>query len=150
MELKDWFTIGIAGYGAILSTYIFVAQQRQKRPRVQVRLEWGVVSIGNPPHATEHLLIRVSNPGHRDVTISGVGVLAPNGHQLVIPIQQQAVPLPIESGKTYPMAARDAAEMLARDGVHGEVKLRGFCRDANGRRYVSKPLAFTPERWLKE
>jgi hypothetical protein len=47
------------------------------------------------------------------------------------------------------MSLLDVRERLQTEGIYGDVKLRGFCEDANDRLYTSKPLDVKLDEWPK-
>jgi hypothetical protein len=100
------------------------------------------------------LAIEVLNTGFRTVIITRGGVIFPNNEQILSTV-------PASDPSTYPIELlegqnrhlqippQNVAKMLKNDGFSGIVKLRGWCQDALGKVYKSKPLDFEIEQWLK-
>jgi hypothetical protein len=101
------------------------------------------------------VLVTALNHGSRTVSLNSPGLLLPDKRQLVFPFDLESdVPFPhdLMEGKSCQMWI--PASVLARDlrkyGFSGDIKLRGFYRDALGTIHKSKPFKFEADKWLSE
>jgi hypothetical protein len=145
-------TAAVAVYGALLSTYTFWANRRDKRPRVRARISFGFLTLptGLSP---EMLLLECSNPGHVPVTINNPGILLSDGRTLAFIGRQSNVAFPhtLETGRSCTAweAAGTIVEQLTETGFSGTVRLVPFCRDQIGNTYKGKGVMFDLVHWRK-
>jgi len=143
----DWkwaVTALIAIYGAALATYTSYKNNRDNKRQIAVKLSHGFLTFG-PNLSGDMLILEASNPGHRPVTLSGVGLLLPDDRQMVLPDMPGTSALPHQlnegTSMTHWMAVRETTAELRRVGFSGSVRLTAFYRDATGKVYKSKPFA---------
>jgi len=61
-----------------LSTYNIYTARKQNRREIKVTMGSGFITRG-PDLSDDMLVLSASNPGHRAVTVTGVGILLPDG-----------------------------------------------------------------------
>lgn len=151
----DWgtaVTAAVAVYGAGLSTYTFITQRRDNRPRVKVTLSYGALFLRDRPQIA--LMIGVSNPGKHNVTVKSVWLQLPNKHRFFMPRLEGTTQLPCElavgQGQTFWMWPTIVAGELSKQGMTGDVKLSAGATDANGNEYRSEVGKFSVEQVLSE
>ncbi len=152
----DWtniITAAVALYGAVLSTFMLVSNTREKRRHVKVEIKNGFLPRG-PELGPPMLLIGLSNPGHRPVTIQYPALRLPTGASMVFLEPQSDVRFPYElaEGKNCTVWAEMSliAQQLVEQGITGTVGLVAECSDAVGITYKSKAWSFNASEWLKE
>ena len=146
----DWPSITtalVAVYAAILSTYNLYVSREERKREVKVKLSFAFPVYG-PRLGEDSLMVTVSNPGNRSVSLGGVGILLPNRMQVVLfpDLTNSDFQLPFEltggnSCKVW-TGVEGLAETVRNEGFSGQVKLVGFCRDRIGTTYKSKPYKF--------
>lgn len=131
-------------WGAGLSTYNTLQSWRDKRPRVRVRVSYGVLPTRTAPRIA--VVIGVSNPGQQPVTITEVGIELPDKRHLIMPRLEGTRPLPcnlsIGAGETFFMDPRLVAKRLRDEDISGAIRVRGYCRSAVGRIFFSAHETF--------
>ena len=151
MEWVGIITALVALYGAALSTYTLVRNQREKRRQVRVKLSNGVLTYG-PELSPAMLLIEATNPGNRTVILNTMGILLPDGKTVVFPQPESNVTFPhrLEEGNSClawtPM--KDFAKRLRQTSYSGAVNLVGFYRDQIGNEYKSNVFGFNIDVWI--
>jgi hypothetical protein len=130
-------------YGAGLSTYnAYVARTINKR-QLKITLKHGFLTFGPEP-SDDMLILGASNPGHRPVTLTSVGLLLPDKRQMIFPHQDGSARLPHQLNEgtsvTHWMPAREVAEELRRRGFVGHIRLLAFYSDATDEQHQSHPL----------
>lgn len=142
----DWgllATFGVGAWGAGLSTYSALARRREKKRRVNVRLTTGIIALASRK-SEPMFLIKASNPGEREVSLTGVGVQYPDGTKSYL--SQPRTPMPYALGEgqscTNWIPTATIRSGLIKQGIVGRVRLRGFYDGAIGTQYVSKPIDF--------
>ena len=130
-----------------LVTLFFVAalytySHRDKRRRINVQAT-------SPELSPAMLVIKVSNPGPRTLTVSRPGIELPDGRTIVFPHSQSEVQFPHElhegKGFTVWTPRSDLAKQLKELNFSGKVKLIGFCQDAVGTVRKGEPWEFDVE-----
>ena len=100
------------------------------------------------------LLIRISNPGHRAVTIQGPSLRLRNGARVLFLDHQSDVRFPHElpEGKSCTVWTELPllAQTLAKQGLSGTVVLVAECNDAVGTTYKSKRSRIDVSEWFNE
>lgn len=75
---KDYITLGLAAWGALLSTFVVLRQLLQARRRIQVQIV-NHLNLEEPPDGLrEHWRVRVVNVGSRPLEITRVGLIVKN------------------------------------------------------------------------
>jgi hypothetical protein len=95
MEL---ITLAIALYGAALATYSAVEARREKRRRLRVSVSNGFLSFDTYV-SDVHVFVEAANPGLRPVTVVSMGIVLPDGEQVLFPAMPGAARLPTKSSK---------------------------------------------------
>lgn len=153
MDWTNIITAAVALYGAVLSTYMLVSNTREKRRHVKVEIANGFLPRG-PELGPPMLLICLTNPGYRSVTIQCPALRLPTGASMVFLEPQSDVRFPHElaEGKncTVWMEMTSIAQQLVERGITGTVGLVAECSDAVGTTYKSKAWPFNASEWLKE
>ena len=72
---KDYITLGVAIWGAVLSTIIVARQVMQARRRIQVQIVQHVAIEEQPHRLREHWRVRIVNVGSRPLEITRVGLI---------------------------------------------------------------------------
>lgn len=136
----------VAIYGAVLSTYNLVVTRRDKLRGVTVQLRFGFMPIG-PDLGAQMLFIEASNPGHRPVQLTSVGLLLPDRRTIAWMQPQASRPLPAELSEGQSCSAwmplEEVEQQLRRHGYKGKLKVRGFYDDALGKRHYSRAVKVT-------
>lgn len=143
----------VAVYSAVLSTYILISRNKEKKRQLKVELSFGFMTEG-PELSQEMLFITVSNTGFRPVTLNASGILLPNKHQLIFMVPKSNVQFPYEllEGRncTVWIEVKVLVQDLKRNSYSGKVKLKGFFRDATGAVYKSKRITININEWDKK
>jgi hypothetical protein len=156
--------------GAGLGIFNFVTGWREKQRRVHMTLTY------QAPDAQAGLVgsavLAATNPGHKTVLLQSAGLLLPNGQTVVYirarpiwygnvtwsngpppsldpPEDNHSLPYHLPEGEHHLLlnSANAVAESIRREGLSGQVQLRGFYLSALGTMYKSKPLTFDTEEW---
>jgi hypothetical protein len=72
---KDFITLGVAIWGAVLSTIIVARQLLQARRRIQVQIVQHLAIEEQPDRLREHWRVRIVNVGSRPLQITRVGLI---------------------------------------------------------------------------
>lgn len=150
MEWTNVVTAAVALYGAVLSTYTILANRKDKRRQIKVKLSNGLLTSG-PELSPAMLLIEASNPGDRSVILNSAGITLPDGKTVVFPIPESNVVFPhtLEEGKSClvwtPM--KEFASTLRNEGYKGTVKIVAFYRDQLGKEHRSNKFGFDIDGW---
>jgi hypothetical protein len=152
MDWTEILTTIVAVYGAVLATYTLIAQLRENRSKVNVKISTGFLAFAEDT-SDAMVFLSASNPGQKEVTLSSWGFVLPNKKQLFVPYPQSNVTfpydlLPSKSCQIW-IEAREIARALKSEGFSGKVKLVGFYRDQLDRTYRSKPYKFDVDDWAK-
>ena len=150
MEWTNVITAAVALYGAVLSTYTILANRKDKRRQIKVKLSNGFLTSG-PEISSAMLLIDASNPGVRSVILNSAGIKLPNGKTVVFPIPEGNVVFPhtLKEGENCllwtPM--KEFARTLGNEGYSGTIKIVAFYRDQLGKEHRSNKFSFDIEDW---
>jgi len=142
----DWHwisTTAVAVYGAGLSTYNMYNARRKDRREIKVTISAGYLTHG-PDLSDEMFVLSASNPGHRAVTVTSVGIRLPDGRQMVFPYPEgPQLPYHLTEGTNcdHVVPIREIARKLSTSGFRGTVKIKAFYRDAVENVHTSKPLS---------
>lgn len=138
----------VAVYGAILPTLNFFAARRETRRVVTVRVSEGFPA-GMAGVGPDSLYVTAMNPGSRGARIVSIGLRLPNKMQVFFPgAEGDSLPHDLQEGKSCVQwaAAAEIATAIRGTGLKGKVMVVGFCRDALGTEYRSKPYPFDVAR----
>jgi len=148
LRMIDWkwtVTAIVAAYGAGLSTYKAWADRTRDKRQIRVTISPGYLTHG-PNLSGEMLILSASNPGHRPVTLTSVGLQLPDKRTMIIPAQEGTAQLPHELNEgnsvTHWMPTREVAAELRRAGFSRKVRLTAFYLDATDDRHWSESLLF--------
>lgn len=72
---KDYITLGLAAWGALVSTFVVVRQLLQAHRRIQVQIVQHLNLEEQPDDLREHWRVRVVNVGSRPLEITRVGLI---------------------------------------------------------------------------
>lgn len=156
--IRNWpaiITALVAVYGAILSTYTFVTNRREKQRQLLISFSNGFLTYGvdiSPPM----LFIEVANPGSRTVTVNIPCIKLPDGKSIVFPnpagMSDVTFPHELKEGKSCRLwiEMKELARELVRLGYSDIVKLEAEVRDSVGQVYRSrKPWLLNLQEWAK-
>ena len=145
----NWLVVSVIGnillglYGAIFTTCTVVKANKEKKRQLSVN-----VSMGWRPkfHSGELgptlLLITVTNPGSRKVTVNVPYLELPDGGSLFTPIPLSNVRFPykLEEGDNCALwtEMNEVKNTLIEQGYSGVIKLKGKVSDGTGKTYKSK------------
>jgi hypothetical protein len=142
----------VAIYGALLSTYTFVAHQIEKKPKMRVKISTGLSFMPDGTASPSMVYLTASNIGQRPITLSSYGFQLPNKMTMFSPrLLPWVQPLPHEllPGTSYRMSlyASALAQSAKEQGYSQKVILIGWYEDAVSRKYKSKAFRLTLEGW---
>ena len=153
-----WIAL-IALYGAVLSTYQLLDSRAEKARHLDVSLYFDA-PIAKGVQYPKGLVFKAMNPGYREVTVAGVGLILPDGSRkwFVRGSDNWQFPNSIAPGDNgwILLGGHDLAticDYVAHRAFtitfNGTVPLIGFCQDGEGRVYESAPLQLNIEDALK-
>lgn len=150
MEWTAVVTALVALYGAVLSTYTFIVNRRDKQRQIRVRLSNGLLTYAAET-SPAMLFLEAMNPGNRTVVLNSAGIELPGGKTAVFPNSESDVsyPHPLEEGQkcTVWTPMKEFAQTLQSNGFSGKISLTAFFRDQVGNKYRSNALNFDIEEW---
>jgi hypothetical protein len=145
MDEAALFALILAAYGAVLATINAAVRIAERRRSVKVELAWGFGTNGGMPTGSSLFVISATNAGGRDVTLSSVGLILPNGKPFAL-LQTPGLTLPFRLHEGANCGAgldpRGVAFNLKGNGLRGKVRLVGYFSDTVGKTYKSKPMEF--------
>ena len=145
--LEVIITLIIAIIGVIVSIYsVWNARQQNKR-EVKVSLRYGALLLARP---LPRVILSAKNTGNKTVTLSSMGLILPRKeNNYFIPHHPDTMglvtfPHDLKDGKNCDvyLEPKNLAEELRLEGFSGKIKVKGFYRDAIGRKYKSKSFTF--------
>ena len=139
-------TLVIALYGAVLSTINARRERKGKQRKVEVKISNGFLTSG-PEISDLMLLIEVSNPGNREVTINIPDLRLPDKRRMVLIPGETGVgsnvrfPYTLSEGTACQVWAKmDIINQTIRDaGFSGKIKIWSYVKDQVGNEYRSNP-----------
>lgn len=144
----EWSDL-VAFYAAGLATFTFVNDWKRRSFTASVSMTHGFLAQGRK--TIDVVILAATNPGERNVTLSGWGLLLPNGKQLVFPNLPQPVNFPYELGQGKQcqvfLETRQLAVDLLGSGFRGEQTFVGFFRDQLDNKFRSKKFKFNVDEW---
>jgi hypothetical protein len=148
----------IAIYGAIFSTITYVRQERakkeEKKPRIRVKIGFGVAIIWTKPQKA--ITLEAQNWGSTKVTFRSIPqLLLPDETKLVGIMGVwigDTVPRTLEPGDSLTMSIliSKLVEALKKEGYSEKITMIGEFTDALDNEYKSNPLDFDIDVWGKE
>jgi hypothetical protein len=151
LDQKEIITLAIAlwgailgTYGALLATFTFFTQRRDKRPRLRVTRRTGFfVGVGTSDET--QFVINAANIGQVPVTIASFGLRLPKGGgQLIDPIAFTNLPKELSPGQSvsFYVPRNNLLRGLLAHGHHGKVKLTPQVEDQLGNVYRGRAETF--------
>jgi len=142
----------IAAYAAVVATLTLYTQRRDKQSRLKVTVYTGIMGLGPGVASDPCLFLAASNPGHKMVVVTMMGLVLPDGRDMSLPYPQSHVNFPYklepEDKCVVWMDLKKLANQLRGEGFTGVIKIVGFYNDAVGRRHLSKkPFKFNLNGW---
>ena len=144
MDIITWDKIIIAIvaiYGAIMSTITFFSKHKEKQRQLKVSFSNGFTPYGDNLGGLM-LIITVSNPGFRDVTINVPRLILSDKKTVVFPNPQSDVRFPhkLEEGTKCIVwtEMKELAQNLKRNGYNGVIKIDADVEDGAGQTYKSE------------
>lgn len=165
-NLIPWVALGIAVYGAFLSTLKCSDRRAEKARELEVIMVWGRADMkGGMEHKNGLQLVAV-NPGHQKARITKAGIFSSNNsllpyslHYTVAPTNDDGgLPVYVEPDDNYVIALegkdlKDLCDALSARGLTGTVTLVGFYIRGSDvlaeNPFKSKPLQFNIDEALK-
>jgi hypothetical protein len=146
---KDIITVLIAVYGAVLSTYTFLATRRRDKPNIIIEVTTDL--RGDMSRAGLMITLNALNVGHRPITLSMMGFLLPDGQimDFIRPQTDVEFPYKLESGercRAWMEVERFKANLM-KAGYYQQVELVGYFRDEVNRIYKSNKWVFNTDHW---
>ena len=139
LELKDFLTVLLALYGALVTTVLAVWKRREYIYRVAVFCDVESDDAKQAGEAKERfVMVRAVNDGHRTLEIIEIGFKATSGRPLS---RKFSPPTAVEPGRTA-TARFDSAEVLARLDSFTEV----FAEDSAKHLYKSSLSDFVKKK----
>jgi hypothetical protein len=140
-------TLGIAAWGAALSTVLAIRDIWRDRPRVKVKVG-GLVDASDPDGVEDYWWVRVVNVRSRPLEVTAVGLRMkrPGEHYDLQPIRRRVgrgspekLPVPIGPGQSVSFYFdRDG------DGLGAEKVVGAFARDMLDKTYRGRVRELTP------
>ncbi|MCD6317512.1 hypothetical protein J7M02_00405 [Candidatus Aerophobetes bacterium] len=135
----------VAIWGAGLSTYTLIRNIIKEKPRIKVKITFGVLAQGS--HLSPRMLfLEANNVGKPAVTLSSCGLRLPktaNQFLLFIPLgSNKRLPCKLSPWENLTVWMKEASIMqnLKSSGFKNAVKVHGFYKDTVGNLYISKPI----------
>lgn len=135
-------TVAVTVLGLGLSTYKVISAKRDRANKLKVSLKLAIAAVGPEPETIFRL--EAIHPRGRPVTVTGCGIVFPNGNSFIVPRPIGSVQLPHELKEgnhcVFLYSLRDVVRALQQEGFTGRIKLRAEFQDALGNDYRSKPF----------
>jgi hypothetical protein len=152
LDLKDAITVGIAAYGAILSTYNLAQGVRRERRRLTVKMSTGMYTYG-PELGPAMLCIEVVNAGHRPLLVNPPSLRLPDKRTLALMGADGIADFPKELGDgaagVIRSRYRDIAAALSSAGYRTQVELTPICSISTGQTFAGRPWTVDVQEWLR-
>lgn len=141
----------VAVYGAGLSTWTFYHNRARTRIRLNIEIAMGFLPVMGSGLGPTNLILEVSNPGHRAVTVQPPSILLPDGRQVVFmnPNSEVEFPFELREGKNCHSwtPLRDLAIQIGDAGLSGTVDLVASVKDLVGNEFKSKKWPLDVDDW---
>lgn len=140
-SVLDYITLGIATWGALLSTFLAVRNFQKDKRQISVTcrlIEQTLSQDGTPNNLI--IGIKAVNTGHRDVKLEHAGLITKSKKYFVANTHQV---LPVTLGDGASVAIRiklDDAETQLRDISSSEIYVSAYVKDAEGTFYKTSHL----------
>jgi len=144
MQGAQALTLPLAIYGALLSTIKVLADWSESRRRIEFAIKRG--GVGSELGFEPVVFLRVSNPGHREVTLDELGIELPENRELMYRHPKGEIgELPVGVGgwksASAWIALSEIRTMLGRNYQEQTVQIRAKARDALGRVHLGPPVS---------
>lgn len=141
--LADLIVAATALYGAVLSTYTLVRQNKNKKPSIKVSISTGFVTdftcLG-----PVRVMVTAANDGHVPVMVVSWAIRLPDKTSLVVPGAETSRTLPVSLAPgencTMWVDRDDVVQKLIKIGYSGRVPVRAVVSDAIGNKFYSKTI----------
>lgn len=149
--MTDWLTLGIAIWGAILSTVLVIYRIFENRRDLKIRLVISDTEV--PPHNNHNNLVPVLylccvNKGKRPIQLHTYGFKLPNKKLMseipqLFPLQT-SLPKTLNDGEFTSLLfdTKTIAKKLSEQGYNDSIEIIGYIGDSHGKRYFSKKMKF--------
>jgi len=143
MDLSTWANILLGIYALGLTTYTVIKSNRERKRQLSVNVSTGWrPDFHDGSLGPQLLLITVTNPGNRKVTLNVPYLELPDGSSFLFPIPLTHVRFPyrLEEGENCAIwiEMNDVKGYLREKGYSRTVKLKGKVSDMTGKVYISK------------
>lgn len=143
MDLSTWANILLGIYAVGLTTYTVIKSNRERRRQLSVSVSTGWrPAFHDGSFGPQLLLITVTNPGDRKVTVNTPYLKLPDGSSLVTPMPLSHVRFPyrLEEGENCAIwiEMNEVKGSLRKKGYSGIAKLKGKVSDGTSKVYTSK------------
>lgn len=145
--VRDLILLGVGMIGAVLGIINYLELRGRTRRRIKVRIEYAVPFYLEGKLGNQYLKVIATNIGHRDVTITNLGLELPKKRTLAY-LQGDAFPtdpdtrMPVTLGdgeiafKYYP--STEFSRGLVTKSLHLNSKVFPYADDSSGRRHYGK------------
>ena len=141
LTITDIITAIVALYGALLSSAIFINNLSAKRKRIRIKLSGGFLT-GMPQLSEYMLILNISNPGSKSVTVNTPYIKLPDGKQIILFDIQSNYNFPhtLEEGKSVHawIEFESLKQELIRNNYSGKVNLLCYLQDQTDKTFRSK------------
>jgi hypothetical protein len=148
-----FFTLLIAVYGAILSTYSVLSRRQEQRPKLKVLLKYGItIDPLSQARSPLKFILSALNTGKKTITLDIVGLILPTKDKkyfdFYYPNSPVHFPYDLLEGKSCSVyiELKELANDLKQEGYSGKISLKGYYKDAIDRKYESKSVKFDIEK----
>ena len=148
-SIQELVTPVVAALGLGLSVFNTIQARRDKRPKLRVRLSFGLIGYG-PELSDQQVLIEVANAWDQPITLSSISIPLPDKCTMAfIELEgEKRMPVLLAPGTStqfWRNSARLEAETI-KAGIGQHSNFRVMARDALGNKYLSNRLSFKPKR----
>jgi hypothetical protein len=154
MEVRDFLTLGVAAYGAVLSTYNLVQGLRRERRQVRITQTFAYYTYADAGLGPPMVALEIVNHGQRPVVVNAPRMRMPDGRHLALLGAEglDEFPKNLKDGesKSVRIYCQMVAESLKEGGYRGTVRLRPICTDSTGKTFYGKTWRFDLNRFGME
>lgn len=151
---RDLVLLGLGITGTLLSIYNFVDARRRSSRRLQLSIKTVMPAYHNGKVGDPLFQVTVTNTGHRNVTVTNLGIELP-GKRTLAKLQQYpgfvdtATPSTLSDGEiaTRHFGYRDLGEAIRTSNLTHKLKIKPFAVDSAGARHYGDDLDFDANEW---
>jgi hypothetical protein len=136
LSVKDGTTLGIAIYGALLSTFVLIQSWQRERRRIRVMALPDIFAV------RRWVFQYITNFGKRPVVVNSPSVRLPNGKFVIFGDADGLRDFPKRLDDGEKVAIRLTNQKIAKGvrtaGYAGKVRVRPSCTDTIGTRYFGR------------